>query len=41
MWYAGIDWADAHHDVAGVDESGRLGSWGGCALPTRPRASTS
>jgi transposase len=23
MWFAGIDWADAHHDVAIVDELGR------------------
>jgi transposase len=23
MWYAGIDWADEHHDVALIDESGR------------------
>jgi Transposase/Transposase IS116/IS110/IS902 family len=23
MWFAGIDWADAHHDVAVVDEAGR------------------
>jgi transposase len=23
MWFAGIDWADAHHDVAVVDEMGR------------------
>jgi transposase len=23
MWFAGIDWADAHHDVAVVDELGR------------------
>ena len=23
MWFAGIDWADAHHDVAVVDEVGR------------------
>jgi len=23
MWFAGIDWADAHHDVAVVDEQGR------------------
>ena len=23
MWFAGIDWADAHHDVAVVDERGR------------------
>ena len=23
MWFAGIDWADAHHDVAVVDETGR------------------
>jgi transposase len=24
MWYAGIDWADDHHDVAVVDENGRI-----------------
>lgn len=23
MWYAGIDWADRHHDVVVIDESGR------------------
>src|SRR5579863_1399448 len=23
MWYAGIDWADAHHDALVIDESGR------------------
>src|SRR5215468_7330683 len=23
MWFAGIDWADTHHDVAVVDEAGR------------------
>jgi transposase len=23
MWFAGIDWADVHHDVAVVDEAGR------------------
>lgn len=23
MWYAGIDWADAHHDVLVIDETGR------------------
>jgi transposase len=23
MWYAGIDWADDHHDVAVIDESGQ------------------
>ncbi len=22
MWYAGLDWADAHHDVAVIDEAG-------------------
>lgn len=22
MWYAGLDWADAHHDVVVIDESG-------------------
>jgi transposase len=24
MFFAGVDWADDHHDVAVVDESGRL-----------------
>ena len=23
MWYAGIDWADDHHDVAVLDEAGQ------------------
>ena len=23
MWYAGIDWADTHHDVVVIDEAGR------------------
>ena len=23
MWYAGIDWADQHHDVVVIDEAGR------------------
>ncbi len=23
MWYAGIDWADEHHDAAVIDEAGR------------------
>jgi hypothetical protein len=23
MWYAGIDWADDHHDVVVLDDSGR------------------
>ena len=22
MWYAGIDWADQHHDVVVIDEAG-------------------
>ena len=24
MWYAGIDWADQHHDVVVLDESGQI-----------------
>ena len=24
MWYAGIDWADDHHDAVVLDEAGRL-----------------
>lgn len=23
MWYAGIDWADDHHDALVIDEAGR------------------
>ena len=23
MWYAGIDWADTHHDALVIDEKGR------------------
>jgi hypothetical protein len=23
MWYAGIDWAEAHHDVVVIDDTGR------------------
>ena len=23
MWYAGIDWANDHHDVVVIDEAGR------------------
>lgn len=23
MWYVGLDWADTHHDVAVLDESGK------------------
>src|SRR5260370_33165760 len=23
MWYAGLDWADDHHDVAVIDETGQ------------------
>lgn len=23
MWYAGIDWADDHHDILVIDEAGR------------------
>jgi hypothetical protein len=23
MWYAGIDWADTHHDVVVIDEMGQ------------------
>ena len=23
MWYAGIDWADDHHDVVVIEEAGR------------------
>jgi hypothetical protein len=29
MWFAGIDWADAHHDVVVMDEAGtRVGQRG-------------
>ena len=23
MWYAGLDWADSHHDVVVIDDGGR------------------
>ncbi|GHO56281.1 IS110 family transposase [Ktedonobacter robiniae] len=23
MWYAGLDWADRHHDLVVIDETGR------------------
>src|SRR6266571_1266404 len=23
MWFAGVDWADAHHDVMVIDDAGR------------------
>ena len=23
MWYAGIDWADQHHDAVVIDEAGK------------------
>ncbi len=23
MWFAGLDWADQHHDIVVIDESGR------------------
>jgi len=23
MWYAGIDWADSHHDIVVIDDTGR------------------
>lgn len=23
MWYAGLDWADQHHDLVIIDETGR------------------
>ncbi len=25
MWYAGIDWADDHHDAVVIDEAGPAG----------------
>ena len=23
MWYAGLDWADSHHDIVVIDDTGR------------------
>src|SRR5690242_15220962 len=35
MWFAGIDWADRHHDVIVIDEAGRqVATWRVTHSPT-------